>query len=148
MSALARHIVGYADAEAQALLEGWRERLDGPVVPGRPSGDYRGRDRLGRLDLRRPMSDGALLGRALPGFLSLWGRVVPDEHVLVTEDRMGRPNRILLCPCGSATVLLPAVPTACSGVLWRDDDELDYDGCCRFFLLTGRDVRVKRFEAA
>lgn len=121
-------------------------------------GDYRRRDRLGRLEPRNPLADGVLLGQALPspkpkvrewshgmGFLELWDQVVPETHLLVATDRLGRSQRILLCPCGSETILLPASPTACSGVLWQADDELDPTGCTRFFLAAMGVVRVHRF---
>ena len=137
-------------------LEGWRDRLDPRPVDRAwlQVGDRRGRDRMGRLEPRNPF-DGLTMGRALPsgrelGFLGLWGKVVPAEHVITTTDAQGRSKRFVWCSCGFLVPLASQGPTACVSVLWREDDELelDYDGpCCRFFLGTARDVRVKRFDA-
>jgi hypothetical protein len=110
-------------------------------------GDHRPHDRLGRLVPRNPF-DGLTLAHAIPGFLGLWSKSVPPEHVILTTDAQGRSKRLVWCSCGMTTPLASRGPTACVGVFWRDDgEELDYAGpCTRFFLATSRDVRVRRFE--
>jgi hypothetical protein len=78
----------------------------------------------------------AHFARTLPGFAGLWGQVVPDAHVLHAADRQGVETPIVLCPCSSETWLRVGHVTECVGE------------CGRWFVATGGDVRVKRFEVS
>lgn len=126
-------IVGYSDAEAEQLLQGWRERLEPRLPAPCPTDDYRLRDRLGRLEPRNILADAILPLRqwAPPG---LFARVVPPQHLLAALGRDGRDYMLVLCPCGAESVLERYTFTECVG------------DCGRWFLSARGEIRVHRFE--
>jgi hypothetical protein len=141
-----RKILGYSQEEAQADLDGWRERVRSSAAVAESGGRLRrpvdGLVLLRTFNTRAPEPDG------LVSFAELWDKTLPPEHIIDTTDARGRCKRFAWCACGFVTPLVPACPVACVSVLWLDDGELDYAGpCSRFFLQAGLSVRVKRFEA-
>jgi hypothetical protein len=131
---MSRAIVGYTEEEGEALLAGWRERLERREAPVRAVGDYRQRDGLGRLEPRNPFAD-AIIPLRLWGCADLFARVVPPEHVLTATGRDGKGYALLLCVCGAQSVLERAGFTECVG------------GCGRWFLQADEKVHVHRFPA-
>lgn len=131
-----RQIVGYTEQEGEALLASWRERLGRPEPaheqPGRPAGDLRQLSPVGGYEPRKLFANAALPLR-LWGTPSLFARVVPSEHVLTALGRDGKGYALLLCVCGTQSVLERAGFTECVG------------DCGRAFLDMGDEVRVHRF---
>lgn len=131
-----RPIVNYSEEEAKRDLEGWRGRLEsGELAPVRSAGDYRQRDRLGRLEPRNIFAD-AVLPLRLWGSPGLFARVVPSEHILSVLGRSEEPYLLVMCPCGSESILEACAVVECVGA------------CSRWFLQAGSVVHVHRFEAA
>lgn len=71
--------------------------------------------------------------RSIPGFAQLWDRAVPDGYLDRVRSRDGALWWIMACPCGEHPALLPGAIADCD--------------CGRWYFATGRDVRVKRFDA-
>jgi hypothetical protein len=101
-------------------------------------GDHRRRDELGRLQPRNPFQDPVVLFRAFPGLNEQFRLPVPPEHAPGLSDASTRlTGHVVDCVCGSRTGILVAGDlVGCPG------------GCGRWFLATGRLVRVARFEEA
>lgn len=84
--------------------------------------------------LRRPPKeprrlDLPLMATATPGLLGQFAKQVPGEFWTQTDYQQAT----VACPCQTDTVVPLGVPTSCA--------------CDRFFLYTGRELRVARYPA-